>query len=407
MGCNEKKLRTAAFVGDVPQLLDAIEKGALINDKELNDPQDAALHRACRAGHLDVVKILVEHGANIDQLGGRNSIATPFLLACQEGHEHLVRYLVQLGANPNSRDPVTGSNALHSASQNGHLGVVIYLIEELGFNINALEHEGISPLFRACLMGKLNVVKYLTSKPTTNLHTLTNKGLSLLHCACSQGVTEIVKHLLQTSVKSLVNEVDDKKRSPLIIACIQGNPEITSLLLEAGAKCSHDALQRSPLTIAINTNNIAIVKLLLNSSPLISNDFINDINYRDVFGRSAISLALSLGYCEIVQYIVRFGADIRLALDIHPNCYPLFSVLNHYRSLSPNQELLSWNGMLRIPVSVTSLGLLETQKFSGKIYSQMIAFLMGTHARLGKDSPIIILPFDIIQSIVFLLFPKD
>ncbi|OUM61687.1 hypothetical protein PIROE2DRAFT_26240, partial [Piromyces sp. E2] len=55
------------------------------------------LHAACKNGHIDVVKYLVEQGANIHQ--ENYNYDTPLYIACKNGHEDIVKYLVEQGAD--------------------------------------------------------------------------------------------------------------------------------------------------------------------------------------------------------------------------------------------------------------------------------------------------------------------
>ncbi len=50
------------------------------------------LHRACRWGHLEIVKTLVTHGARTDEAGGWFNLI-PLNWACWGGHKEVVKYL--------------------------------------------------------------------------------------------------------------------------------------------------------------------------------------------------------------------------------------------------------------------------------------------------------------------------
>ena len=69
-------------------------------------------------GHLDIVKYLVERGANI-----RVDDDSSLRYASYNGHLDVVKYLVESGADVH----VNGDEPLRIATDNGHTEVVNYL----------------------------------------------------------------------------------------------------------------------------------------------------------------------------------------------------------------------------------------------------------------------------------------
>ncbi|KIJ05104.1 hypothetical protein PAXINDRAFT_33147, partial [Paxillus involutus ATCC 200175] len=51
------------------------------------------LHLACSKGHLNIVELLVQNGANLNVQD--NYFSTPLHLACSKGHLNIVELLVQ------------------------------------------------------------------------------------------------------------------------------------------------------------------------------------------------------------------------------------------------------------------------------------------------------------------------
>ena len=58
------------------------------------DLGDPPLHRACKKGNLEMVKVLVNAGAAIDKVS-RWAKKTPLHFACEGGHQQLVDYLIR------------------------------------------------------------------------------------------------------------------------------------------------------------------------------------------------------------------------------------------------------------------------------------------------------------------------
>ena len=76
-----------------------LEKGADPNhplfwsEEWIKEDKTPPLHTACREGNLDVVKALVNAGAEVDRGDGENNM-TPLCQACQGGWKEVVVYLI-------------------------------------------------------------------------------------------------------------------------------------------------------------------------------------------------------------------------------------------------------------------------------------------------------------------------
>jgi ankyrin repeat protein len=92
-----------------------------------------ALHEAAVDGKTQIVKLLLDHGADVNARGGPYGSALH--AASSKGHEQIVKLLLDKGANINARDGHYGS-ALQGASFEGHEQLVKLLLDK-GTNINA------------------------------------------------------------------------------------------------------------------------------------------------------------------------------------------------------------------------------------------------------------------------------
>ena len=87
-----------------------------------------ALERASQFGHVQVVRLLLQHGADVniqDCSTGRTAI----FVAILHGHHEIVRLLLKYGADPNIVDN-NGWTALHCAIVRGHVQVATQLVEQ-------------------------------------------------------------------------------------------------------------------------------------------------------------------------------------------------------------------------------------------------------------------------------------
>jgi len=86
---------------------------------------------------------------------------SPLFMACKGGNENLVKYLVELGADVNKENKFN-ETPLYGAceEEEGKEKIVKYLVEH-GINIKIVNMNGYSPLFMTCKSGNKSLVKYL------------------------------------------------------------------------------------------------------------------------------------------------------------------------------------------------------------------------------------------------------
>ncbi len=165
-------LEEMATEGSVKGVSVMLSKGADIHTD--ND----ALRFASIHGHLEVIKYLVEHGADIH---AEDDYA--LRLAGLNGHLDILKYLVEHDADIHADDDA----ALGWASLKGHLEVIKYLVEQ-GADIHAQNDYS---LIIASGKGQLDVVKYFVEHGA-DIHTTNDWPLK---SARERGHLEVVKYL--------------------------------------------------------------------------------------------------------------------------------------------------------------------------------------------------------------------
>ena len=154
-------LWSAAAAGhlDIVRLL--VQYGANVNHQTVSG--SSPIRAACFVGDLDIVKYLVDNGADFSVTNNWNN--TCLMIACYKGHQDVVQYLLKRGVDPHMKDKF-GLTALHHSAEAGNIEIVKLLIE-LGSTLTNND-EGLTPMMLAALNGKTNVVEYLTDLPCCN-----------------------------------------------------------------------------------------------------------------------------------------------------------------------------------------------------------------------------------------------
>jgi len=85
------------------------------------------LFKACKEEHKDIVKYLVEHGANIHKINNKGE--TSLFKACEEGNKREVIYLVEHGVDMHKVNDDDDETALIVTNEYGYKDIEKYLIE--------------------------------------------------------------------------------------------------------------------------------------------------------------------------------------------------------------------------------------------------------------------------------------
>jgi len=142
-----------------------------------------ALHVAVCHQRLSVVSILLSHGANVNSVS-RYDCRTPLHVGASYGNTDVIRLLVDNRASVDQTD-VYGSTALHLAVVNCHLDAAQELID-CRTDVNAYDNNGWTALHLAAEQGHLLMIKLLIGSKA-HVECQTKFGRTPLHWACCRG----------------------------------------------------------------------------------------------------------------------------------------------------------------------------------------------------------------------------
>ena len=172
------------------------------------------------------------------------------------------------------------------ASEQGNLTRVQECLEELGIHVDARDPLGATPLIVASKAGQEEVVRYLLDAGAD------------VDCQDGEGWTS------------------------LMYSCMFLKLSICDILLDRNANIHlKNAAEGTCLLLSAHANApVALVERLL--------DMGADINHRQRYGFTALLFAVSGGYPEIAELLIRRGADVNLNNNIFGTC-PIHVAVNN------------------------------------------------------------------------------
>ena len=316
---------------EVAKLL--IERGADVNALGLDEW--TPLHFASRFGHLDVAKWLLDRHAD-----SKSKIWdgwTSLHLAAANQHIEIARLLLESDAEVNARSE-EGSTPLHEASKGGGLDIVRLLLDhhadarmrdngedtalhlaasrgshevsrillEHNAEINTQNNDGSTPLHCASAGGYLDLVRLLLDYDA-DVHVRDNHGNASLHLAAAGGSLGVARALLESGAK--VDSQNDSGSTPLHRSSENGHRDVVRLLLDHAAADTYvrDKSRNTPLHLAAANGNLETARILLERNA--------EVNARNDNGCTPLHRAsknLWRGYPDVVRLLLDHGADAHI-----------------------------------------------------------------------------------------------
>ncbi|XP_059150354.1 ankyrin repeat domain-containing protein 27-like [Physella acuta] len=347
----------------------------MMTDNEGN----SALHLSCANGHEDCVKALVFYDANLRRLNinAQNEVGdTPLHLAAKWGFENIVRTLLENGADstvcnrkrqtaislaqnvkvqrwlqvaaegvdflvfrqqlaksptsPRSRSSSISSNTPSTSRYSGQRpgDLHVYEPEHSSYHVQSVSLEDPAEadkrrkkekLFKAIIEGDIQLVKFYfgledvaynpnneeeddESLPPPSSSTLADMCHPLCQCDKCTGIQKVSR---KSREQLSVNLKTSTGYCPIHMSVLHGHSDIVALLISLNADiCVQNHKGLSPLHLACCTRNSLITDMLVKAGA--------KVDVQEMNGDTPLLIAASNGFLNGVQILVKSGASLNV-----------------------------------------------------------------------------------------------
>jgi ankyrin repeat protein len=171
---------------------------------------------ACTYGRLDMIRTLLDAGANIQETSSLSD-ETALHRVCRNGHSDCIQLLLERGACVNTPDRY-GRNAIYDLANTGNISGLAPLIAA-GARIEDRDSRGWTPFMVAAYYGNLEMVKELIEKYKANVNATTKDGHSAFDSTCKMENRDMNIYLVQNGAR----------RKKLPFYCREGIPRVYTM----------------------------------------------------------------------------------------------------------------------------------------------------------------------------------
>ena len=172
---------------------------------------------------FDLLPRDVNDAATVDGL-------TALHFAAQNGNLDIIKFLVEHGADISAQDYEQSRSVIHFAAENGDIECIKYLTDN-GANLQDRDVNGATAFHYAVMANNLEAVKYFVTKKL-DYTAKDNRGWTAMHYAANGGALDVMKYLVAKDLN--INALNDRKRTPLFFA--RQHHELREYMLSKGAK---------------------------------------------------------------------------------------------------------------------------------------------------------------------------
>jgi len=303
----------ASWAGRADLVLDLLNRGGDPNRRD--ERECSPLGAATRRGHVEVMRALIDAGADATEVTDARTGETLLSIAAILSRVEPMRLLLAAGADPN-REPNESYTVLMEAAGASYYSYpganlskrteMVRLLIAAGADVNAVAFQGATPL--SATRGEDELVRLLLEagafipphRPGDTPLLVQAMGYGRLRPSQEAGILRLI------AAGADVNAAYGNRDTPLKRACTLGSARVVAALLEMGARrvgAGRDTQGDPPpeLHCAARAGEPRIVRMLLHDGA--------ELEEVDYAGRTPLYLAAMNGRSEALRVLLAAGAN--------------------------------------------------------------------------------------------------
>lgn len=262
-----------------------LDRGAEISHRRGKNPFTQAMHN----GRVSCVKTLMEYGGNVNVKDSNGR--TPLILATLDDNHSLTRLFIDAGADLDVKDN-RGNTALHYAVKRGNVDAVELLVKG-GANLEAKDRRGNTALAYAKFCKQVNIFSLMVEGRRVI------EDPNVLHRAAE--VADVGKFLMALRDGYNINSANQSSITPFLLASRSGDVGLLTLMLNKGADPNaEDSAGNTALMYAASEGRLEAARLLLDKGVA--------LNAKNNQGQTALGFAAARRDVALATLLAQKGA---------------------------------------------------------------------------------------------------
>ncbi|KAI3706592.1 hypothetical protein L6452_24448 [Arctium lappa] len=352
------------------------------------------LHLAIGQGRADLVQVLLEFEPNVEARSRVGS--TPLEAAAASGESLIVELLLAHQASAERLEP-SAWGPLHLAAGAGHADILRLLLLK-GVNVDTLTKDGNSALHLAVEERRRDCARLLLTSGANPDIRNSGRDETSLHIAVALGDDKMVKLLLQKGANKNIR--NQSRQTAYDVAAEHGHTRLFDALRLADSLCvaarkgeirtvnrlidgrvtinAKDQHGWTVLHRASFKGHVEVVQILMRNGADI------DIDARDEDGYTALHCAVESGHVDVLELLVKRGADIEARTNKGATAMQIAESLN-YTGIT---RVLARGGFEKDELAILSKTVTEFASKTGTRYGNETGSMkkMSTRARAVRGS---------------------